>query len=376
MAAQGLDALWLCSEAEVRYFTGFLTQFWQSPTRPWFVVVPGAGKPIAVIPEIGAACMGRTWVEDIRTWSSPDLQDDGVSLLAETLREVARKGGNIGLPMGHETHLRMPLADYERLRVLLGDMEFRDATAIVRSLRMVKSEAEIAKIAYACQLVSNAFEQAGTLFHVGQSEQRASCPIRLPIAMPLPRRAGRRTLRRSSGAISVAVHLLIALVVLFPVLGTRQQPLEVNPTVVPLFTPIALELPPMDDISGGGGGGGLETEEPPVLGEIPEAAEEQFVPPSVEPTPNRNPVLVMAPTVVAPQLADPDRVVDLAMLGAPDGIPGPPSAGPGTGGGIGTGRGTGVGEGRGTGVGEGEGTGVLSRLLMMSVDKLDEVSIG
>ncbi|MBL6942122.1 MAG: aminopeptidase P family protein, partial [Rhodospirillales bacterium] len=163
-------ALLLCSEPEVRYFTGFLTQFWQSPTRPWFVVVPAGAKPIAVIPEIGAACMGRTWVDDIRTWSSPDMEDDGVSLLAETLREVAGRDGKVGLPMGHETHLRMPLADYARLRELLGDLEFGDATAIVRALRMVKSEAEIAKIAYACQLVSNAFEQAGTLFHVGQSE--------------------------------------------------------------------------------------------------------------------------------------------------------------------------------------------------------------
>jgi len=170
MVAGGVDALLLSSEAEVRYFTGFLTQFWQSPTRPWFVVVPKAAAPIAVIPEIGASCMGRTWVDDIRTWSSPDLEDDGVSLLAETLLEVAGHDGRIGLPMGHETHLRMPLADYDRLRRTLEDMTFSDATAIVRGLRMVKSEAEIAKIYHACQLVSNAFDQAPGLFHLGQSE--------------------------------------------------------------------------------------------------------------------------------------------------------------------------------------------------------------
>jgi len=170
MAAKGIDALFLSSEAEVRYFTGFLTQFWQSPTRPWFVVVPKAAKPIAVIPEIGAACMSHTWLDDIRIWASPDLQDDGVSLLADALAEVTERGGNIGVPMGHETHLRMPLADYDRLRSVLGDRAFCDGTAIVRSLRMVKSEAEIAKIAYACHLVSNAFEQASSLFRTGQSE--------------------------------------------------------------------------------------------------------------------------------------------------------------------------------------------------------------
>ncbi len=170
MAARGLDALLLSTEAEVRYFTGYLTQFWQSPTRPWFVVVPKSSKPIAVIPKIGAACMGRTWVDDIRTWASPDMVDDGVSLLAETLREVASKDGKIGLPMGHETHLRMPLADYDRLRGMLGGLNFIDATAIVRNLRMVKSEAEISKIAHVCQMVSNAFDQAPRVFNVGQSE--------------------------------------------------------------------------------------------------------------------------------------------------------------------------------------------------------------
>lgn len=162
---------------------------------------------------------------------------------------------------------------------------------------------------------------------------------------------------RKSGLISIAIHLFMVGLLLLPLLGSGTPELQVTETFVPLFTPIALELPPMEDLSGGGGGGGLEEEEPPLLGEIPEAAEEQFVPPSVEPTPNRNPLLVMAPTVIAPQLADPERIIDLAMLGAPEGIPGPPSAGPGVGGGIGTGQGTGVGEGRGTGVGEGEGAG-------------------
>ena len=45
-------------------------------------------------------------------------------------------------------------------------------------------------------------------------------------------------------------------------------------------------------------------------------------------------------------------------FGDPNGVAGPPSAGPGTGGGIGTGTGRGVGPGRGGGVGPGEGGGI------------------
>ena len=90
MAERSIEALLLTTEPEVRYFTGFHTPFWQSPTRPWFTVIPAAGKPVAVIPSIGGASMSATWIDEIRTWSSPQPDDDGVSLLADTVRQIFR----------------------------------------------------------------------------------------------------------------------------------------------------------------------------------------------------------------------------------------------------------------------------------------------
>ncbi len=158
MGERGIDALLVCTEPEVRYFSGFLTPFWQSPTRPWFLVLPCSGKPTAVIPEIGVPLMSTTWVGDIRSWPAPQPEDDGVSLLAETLADAGASRGRIGLPMGPETALRMPLIDYERLRERLSDAAFVDATDVMQSLRMVKSEAEIDKIAAVCRIVSDGFE--------------------------------------------------------------------------------------------------------------------------------------------------------------------------------------------------------------------------
>ena len=57
MTSRDIAALLLTSEADVRYFTGFMTQFWQSPTRPWFILLPAKGKPIAIIPSIGVSLM-------------------------------------------------------------------------------------------------------------------------------------------------------------------------------------------------------------------------------------------------------------------------------------------------------------------------------
>ncbi|MCV6584286.1 MAG: Xaa-Pro peptidase family protein [Marinibacterium sp.] len=158
MGQAGLAGLLLTTEAEIRYFTGFHTLFWQSPTRPWFVFVPRDGKPVAVIPQIGLDLMQRTWIDDIRCWMAPDPADDGITLLHDLLAPLARAGQVIGLPKGPETHLRMPLADYERLMAGLTGLQVVDATDLIRALRMVKSEAEITKIAHICAIAGRSFD--------------------------------------------------------------------------------------------------------------------------------------------------------------------------------------------------------------------------
>ncbi|MGO1120547.1 M24 family metallopeptidase [Rhodovibrionaceae bacterium A322] len=163
MDQEGLDALLFCTEAEVRYFSGFRTLFWQSPTRPWFLVLPKTGDPIAVIPAIGVELMSKTWVTDIRSWSSPHADDDGVSLLSDALSGFQR----IGLPMGQEASLRMPLTDFEKVRTAL-DAEFVDCTPLVKRLRMVKSSAEIDILKKICAIGSAAFGRAEELFYVGR----------------------------------------------------------------------------------------------------------------------------------------------------------------------------------------------------------------
>ncbi|MBD3679981.1 MAG: aminopeptidase P family protein [Rhodobacteraceae bacterium] len=157
MAEEGLAALFLTTEPEIRYFTGYLTRFWESPTRPWFLLVPATGDPVAVIPAIGAHLMGQSWLSDIRTWQSPDYADDGIGLLAETIAELIPAGGHIGTPSGHETHLRMPLADWGRLQNALGSRQMTSDAGILRRLRLVKSQAEIDKIRAACAVADRAF---------------------------------------------------------------------------------------------------------------------------------------------------------------------------------------------------------------------------
>jgi len=46
MADAGLGALLLSTEADLRYFSGYLTRFWESPTRPWYLIVPAGGNVV------------------------------------------------------------------------------------------------------------------------------------------------------------------------------------------------------------------------------------------------------------------------------------------------------------------------------------------
>jgi periplasmic protein TonB len=131
--------------------------------------------------------------------------------------------------------------------------------------------------------------------------------------------------------------------------------------VVALLDPTISEYQPKaraakGDTMGGGGGGGDRSPLPASKGQLPKAALRQFVPP-VAVANNLDPKLTMEPSIIAP----PDVVlpqVNMAQYGDPLAKIGPPSNGPGSGGGIGSGKGGGVGSGDGGGVGAGFGGGI------------------
>ncbi|WP_299624642.1 Xaa-Pro peptidase family protein [uncultured Tateyamaria sp.] len=167
MGKADLDALLLTTEAELRYFTGYLTRFWESPTRPWFLIVPANGDPIAVIPSIGAPLMQETWLSDIRTWRSPDYADDGVSLVIEALRGCVALGGRIGVPSGRETHIRLPRDSWTAIVAGLEGRHVTSDALIIQQLRMVKSGAEVAKIRASCAIADRAFARVPEIAGVG-----------------------------------------------------------------------------------------------------------------------------------------------------------------------------------------------------------------
>ena len=171
MHESGMDAILLTTQVDIEYYTGFKTQFFQSPTRPWYVLIPSNDKPKAIIPTIGESGMRRTWLDDIQTWTSPNPEDDGISLLLSTIRSLTTKHKCLGVPKSQESVLRMPLDDYENLVESLDGIEIKDANKILRQVRLIKSTAEIDKIRHICHLTSQGFKDLANLLKAGESEQ-------------------------------------------------------------------------------------------------------------------------------------------------------------------------------------------------------------
>ncbi|MEQ9335218.1 Xaa-Pro peptidase family protein [Thalassobaculum sp.] len=182
MRAHRLDGVLLTTPSNVRYVTGFDSQFWESPTRPWFVLVPLDGAPIAVIPDIGAPEMAKTWLTDIRSWPAPVPQDDGISLLAAAMEALDRRFGRVGAELGREMALRMPVVDFLALRDRLRGVEIVDGAPAIWEARMVKTAAEIACIRHICGIASDAYEALPSKLSAGMTEREAARRLRIDIA--------------------------------------------------------------------------------------------------------------------------------------------------------------------------------------------------
>ena len=47
MEKKNVDILLISSPQNFRYFTGLNSYFWESPTRPWFLLISQSNDPIA-----------------------------------------------------------------------------------------------------------------------------------------------------------------------------------------------------------------------------------------------------------------------------------------------------------------------------------------
>ncbi len=172
MNAYKLDGILITTPHNIRYFTGFDSQFWESPTRPWFVIVPLLGKPIAIVPEIGESEFKRTWLDEIKTWPSPRPDDEGISLVKSTLENLKKIHGQVGAEFGKEMAIRMPVKDLLQLKEIVST-SIVDGSDAIWDMRMIKTDAEIERIKFICAIASDAYNDLPSKLLLGDTEREA-----------------------------------------------------------------------------------------------------------------------------------------------------------------------------------------------------------
>ena len=167
---ENIDAIVITSPANFRYFSGLDSNFWESPTRPWFLIISKNGKIKALVPSIGLSAIESTFIKDIEVWQSPNPKDEGTSLLKKIIKTFP-KNSNIGFELGMETYLRMSVKEFLKIKKDLQEYNFIDSTNIVWSLRKIKSDLEIKNIEKICSITSKVFNNLINKISLGMSER-------------------------------------------------------------------------------------------------------------------------------------------------------------------------------------------------------------
>lgn len=171
MEEEKLDAVFVTERTNYRYFTGSRTIQFNNKQRPMTFVLPRRGSPAMMVYGLETGLVrDETWVEDVRGYVDVPFPP---ALVADTFRDLGLEQGRIGCELGDEQRLWLTFQEFEAIRAALPKAQFVDASGLLKGIRQVKSEAEIARIAEACRITELAWELIRRRVHPGLTVAQA-----------------------------------------------------------------------------------------------------------------------------------------------------------------------------------------------------------
>ena len=178
MDREGLDALVLTQEESIRYLAGYNSVIWVVgrwlPTV--FIATRDPAQAVLVISAFDGGCAnGTSWVPSIVGYG--DLQgSDLPATVAAQLQARGLPGRPIGMEMGPGSAMLLPYHLASQVIASAGD-DVRDASGIMSTLRMVKSEAELGRLRRSVQAAVAGYRAALELAKAGVTEKQlvAAC---------------------------------------------------------------------------------------------------------------------------------------------------------------------------------------------------------
>ena len=151
MERRGVDALLISGEENFQYFTGTAASLalHYSLTRPSIFILPADRAPIIVTQGKDNLVLG-SYVTDIRVYD--EILSFPLAVVLDALGDAGLKQNRLGVELGLEQRMGMPVGAYLDLVGRMPDTEFVDAADIIVGLRMVKSDEETAYIRRAAEV--------------------------------------------------------------------------------------------------------------------------------------------------------------------------------------------------------------------------------
>ena len=157
MEAKALDALVVTNEENFQYFTGATGSLalHYSSTRPAVLVFPLVGEPIAIVGAMIVDTMHMsTYISDARGYT--DVLSFPVNMVEDAIRGLGAGVKRVGVELGMEQRMGIPVGDYLQLVGSLPEVNFEDAADIFVKLRMVKTPEEVEYMRQAAAITGRA----------------------------------------------------------------------------------------------------------------------------------------------------------------------------------------------------------------------------
>jgi Xaa-Pro aminopeptidase len=156
LADGGFDALLITTGTNLLFLSGY-PFVEMTLARPFFLVVPRHGSPVLIV-HAGREAEARryAWIRDVRAYR--ELSVAPVAELRSAFRDLGIERGRIGVELGYEQRLGIPVLEFQRIQAEFARARFADAASLLWRLRMVKSPEDVAAIREACRITTAAYE--------------------------------------------------------------------------------------------------------------------------------------------------------------------------------------------------------------------------
>ena len=176
MRERRIDGLVVTDPVHYTYFSGHKVPTWMK-SRPSILVFALDGEP-TLINWSGPGMFARlyrqpypSWIQDRRIYPEvPFNREPKVDWgIAEVLSEKGLRQARVGIELGRETWLGIPVADFDLLKEQLPTVNFVDSGPVVWGCRLIKSEWEIDCMRRACDIGGQAWHRCFSELHPGIS---------------------------------------------------------------------------------------------------------------------------------------------------------------------------------------------------------------